>query len=77
MYGTYLDVDVNNLERGKEGEGEERGAGSEKTVRENIKDTWTLLGYLIFDDMKGLLQIFWGVIILLCLCFKKEKGPVF
>lgn len=55
MYGTYLDVDVNNLERGKEGEGEERGAGSEKAVRENIKDTWTLLGYLIFDDMKGLL----------------------
>ena len=77
MYGSYLDVDVNNLERGKEGEEEERRAGSEQAVRENIKDIWTSLGYLTFDDMKGLLQIFWGVIILLCLCFKKEKGPVF
>ena len=38
QHGSYLDVDVNNLERGKEGEGEERGAGSEQAVRENIKD---------------------------------------
>jgi len=38
VYGSYLDVDVNNLERGKEGEEEERRAGSEQAVRENIKD---------------------------------------
>ena len=44
MYGSYLDVDVNNLERGKgEGEGEDGGGirrGNEGEYQGYLNITW-------------------------------------